>query len=326
MVNGSRPSDERKIHDDRYWAFPMKNEPLRQLILRLPADSPYFQPEKFRKSSLAERLAVALNDPSFLWNLASCYAAAGLPLPAFVCNPAALRANCYLLFPEHPDHSVADALALNLPPMRASRDLFRAALCCRDATPEEIAKRFQVKLDVVRLFSELHWNFRDRAEEPLYVAQLFFKKTRFPDAADKQQEAADPGLRLMRLGYEKGLEAVLQAAGPSPFAIERVIGDAARRIRDSLLSRAAIGLDMELISAKDNPALVQALKLMLLESTPQGAGLDDDDKRGFGAMCLSRDLMGEFMKMTQPDVERQLALQMQAATSPPPIESNKPVC
>src|SRR6185369_5436597 len=124
-------------------------------------------------------------------------------------------------------------------------------------------------------------------------------KTRFPDAADKQQEAADPGLRLTRLGYEKGLEAVLQAAGPSPFAIERVIGDAARRIRDSLLSRAAIGLDMELISAKDNPALVQALKLMLLESTPQGAGLDDDDKRGFGAMCLSRDLMGEFMKMTQ---------------------------
>jgi len=291
----------------------MKYEPIRQLILRLPADSPYFQvvfrnePEKLRKSSLAERLAVALNDPSVLWNLASSYAAAGLPL--FCLQSGCPARQLLLLFPEHPDHSVADALALNLPPMRAPRDLFRAALCCRDATPDEIAKRFHLKLDLVRLFSELHWNFRDRTQEPLYVAQFLFKKTRFPDAADKQQEAADPGLRLMRLGYEKGLEALLQAAGPSPFAIESGIGDAAGRIRGSLLSRAAIGLDMDLTSAKDNPALVQALKLMLLESNQQGAGLDEDARRGLEGMSMGRSLTETFLEITRPDVERQLALQ-----------------
>ena len=91
----------------------MKTDAIRRLVLRLPPESPYFpvafrhEPEQQKHSSLAERLAVALSDPSFLWNLAASYAAAGQPLPSFVCNSAALRANCFLLVPNHPDYRVA---------------------------------------------------------------------------------------------------------------------------------------------------------------------------------------------------------------------------
>src|SRR5437773_1007760 len=102
----------------------MKSDAIRQLVLKLPPESPYFrvafrhEPEKQRNSSLGERFAVAQGDPSFLWNFASSYASAGQPLPSFVCNSAALRANSFLLFANHPDYRVAIAQSLNLPQMR----------------------------------------------------------------------------------------------------------------------------------------------------------------------------------------------------------------
>ena len=76
-----------------------------------------------------------------------------------------------------------------------------------------------------------------------------------------------------------------------------------------MLSRAAIGLDLDLTSAKDNPALVQALKLMLVESKQQGAGLDEDARRGLEGMSMGRSLTETFLEITRPDVARQLALQ-----------------
>jgi hypothetical protein len=71
------------------------------------------------------------------------------------------------------------------------------------------------------LYGELLWNFKDRSLEPMYVAQLLFRHTRYPDATTRKQEAADSGLRLARLGYEKGAEAVLQAAGVAAFQENR---------------------------------------------------------------------------------------------------------
>src|SRR5207249_7552026 len=139
----------------------MKANAIEQLVRRLPADCPYyqhpFQDELDKPSNLGlpERLAMALSDPAFLWNLASSYAAVGLPLPAYVCNSAALRANCFLLVPNHPDFRVAKTLSLNLLQMKPARDLLRALHCCRDVTPQQIAERCHWDVGVVRLHGEL---------------------------------------------------------------------------------------------------------------------------------------------------------------------------
>src|SRR5437899_33075 len=78
-------------------------------------------------------------------------------------------------------------------------------------------------------------------------------------------------------------------------------------------------LAMGLTGAKDNTALAKAFQLMLLEKNTHGVALDDDDVRGLGGMSMGRSLMETFLEITRPDVERQLALQNEAA-SPPPIE------
>jgi|SRR5437764_12940344 len=103
----------------------MKANAIEQLVRRLPADCPYyqlpFQDELDKPSNLGlpERLAMALSDPAFLWNLASSYAAVGLPLPAYVCNSAALRANCFLLVPNHAGQ--AKVLSASASPMVGMR-------------------------------------------------------------------------------------------------------------------------------------------------------------------------------------------------------------
>jgi hypothetical protein len=322
----------------------MNADAIRQLVFRLPPESPYFraafrnQPEKTRNLNLAQRWAVALNDPAFLWNLSFRYAEAGLPLPSFVWNSAALRANCFLLYRDHPDYHVAIAQSLNLPQMRAGRDLLRALLCCRDLTLEQIAEMCQLPLDVVRLFSELFWNFRDRVDDPIYVTQLLFRHTRFPGA----QEQADPGLRLVRLGYQKGAQAVLQAAGLATLANKCETAAVNGQIHSALVSHAALGLDLGLTNEDDNPALAPALQLLLRERAKQGPGLDADDLRGLGGMSLGRSIMETFLEKTRPDIEHQIALQNQgfekqlaaanqrtgeapvAPATPPQTSSDKP--
>jgi len=295
----------------------MKAHAIQQIVFSLPPESPYYrrafrnEPERLRDSNLAERLAIADSDPAFLWNMASAYAAEGMQLPSFVCNSAALRANCFLLEPGHPDYHLARVQSLSLPQMRPSRDVLRGMVCDLDAPLEEVAELCHWALDEVRLFSELCWNFRDRAHEPMYVAQLLYKHTRFPGAAKKEVEEAGPGLRLVRLGYQKGAQAVLRAAGLAPMAIEQKTQDIHGQIQRELLRQAVLGLDMGLTTAKDNPALLRVIQLMLHEKDQPGTGLDDDAIRGLEGMSMGRSLTETFLEIVGPDVQRQLRLQNQ---------------
>ena len=92
----------------------MTGEEIKELGLGLPKDSPYFRrafrndPGKSSNSNLAERLAAVSFNPSLGWHLASAYADEGLALPSFVCRSALLRANAFLLCPDHPDYRIAE--------------------------------------------------------------------------------------------------------------------------------------------------------------------------------------------------------------------------
>jgi hypothetical protein len=292
----------------------MTGDETQRLGLELRKDSPYFRrafrndPGKFANSSLAERLAAVSYNPSLGWDLASAYAQEGLPLPSFVCHSALLRANSFLLYPDHPDYRIAQAHSLQMPETTTARDLFCALLSCPDLTLDEIATLYHCDLDLVRLVDQLFWNLRDRRGEPGYIVQILYRHTRFPGEADREIEEAQAGLRLIRLGYERGSLAVLQAAGPSALGDQSVTPEMlANHIARTILSRSAIAFDMGL----ETKLQEQALQLVLQVTKQQAMHpADEDRRRGLAGMSLSCAINDSFMRIMRPDLERRLALQM----------------
>jgi hypothetical protein len=289
----------------------MRGKEIKAVVRLLDQDRDYFQLEskgkakRRRELSLAERLAMADSDPAFLWNLAVTDALAGHPLPSFVCNSSALRANCFYLYPEHPDIHIAVVQSLGLPRMKPRRNLLRALICCADISLEGIAQACGLEVDEVRLYSELRWNFRDRVREGLYLAELLYPATRFAGPKVRALEQADAGLRLCRLGYEKGYRPVLQAAGPDRLEESpRQMADGARKISGSIIMRAGLGFDMGLTSSESNWELKLAQQTKLLSVEKLGQPTDD-----LSAMSVSTACYTSFMRIMQPELERRVAFQ-----------------
>jgi hypothetical protein len=289
----------------------MRGKEIRNLVLRLDADHDYFQLAsrgkggKRRILTLAERLAMADSDPAFLWNLASTQALAGQPLPVFVYNSAALRANCFLLYPDHPDVAVAVVQSWGLPQMKPKRNLLRALYCCADISLEGIAEQCGLDVDEVRLYEQLRWNFRDRVNEPLYIAQLLYPNTRFPAQKQRPIEQQDVGLRLCRLGYEDGFRAVLKAAGTDLLedGLEALQAGTQKAL-NSVTVRAGLGVQMRLTSKADNPELSLAQELDSM-AAPDPARSGD----ALSAMSVALNVNNRFLAFMQPDLDRRLALQ-----------------
>lgn len=295
----------------------MKEPEIRLLAEQLPPDCPYFRqafrhnPAKLRNSTLATRQAAALNDVALGWNLASSYAEAGLDTPPFITQTAVVRANCKLLYPDCKDAAVTNAEVFNTPEFKPRRNLLQALLCCPGTSVQDIAGQCHIDPDVLSLFEQLFWNVRDRLEEKLYINQLLYKNTRFPGPGVRDQEQADPGLRLCRLGYEKGITAVLHAAGV--LRLEDGQGDTRRLYEDleqKLLLQASLGVAQGLVSPAGNPCLPSAMKLQLakMRQKPEEE-LDEDARRGLAGMSLSMAVTESFMRLVKPDLDRRLALQ-----------------
>jgi hypothetical protein len=284
----------------------MKRKEIKQIVLGLNRDRDYFYLEsrgkarRRRELSLAECLAMADSDPSFLWNLSVSDALAGRSLPSFVCSSAALRANCFYLYPEHPDTAIAVVASLGLPRVKPRRNLLRALSCCLDISFEGIAQECGLEVDEVRLFNELCLNFRDRVGDKLYVAQLLYPETRFG------LEAVDMGLQLCRLGYERGYSAVLQAAGPDRLEESPTqAAEGAGGIADALVARSRLAFYMGLRGKESNPELELARQLKLLTVVESRRSTDD-----LTAMSMGRAINESCMRIMKPDIDRRLAAQL----------------
>jgi hypothetical protein len=152
---------------------------------------------------------------------------------------------------------------------------------------------------------KLRWNFRDRVREGLFLAELLYPETRFAGPKVRRLEQADAGLRLCRLGYEKGYRPVLQAAGPDLLEESPTQGaDAARKISSSIIVRAGLGFDMGLTSSESNCELKLAQQTKLLSVEELGQSTD-----ALSAMSVSTACYTSFMRIMQPDLERRLAFQ-----------------
>jgi hypothetical protein len=119
---------------------------------------------------LGDKLDLATNDVAFAWNLACSYFEAQQPMPAALCRHVAFRAYLYRKNGGRiPDRDLASAYALQQRPRQ--RKWLRAFLLT-NATFEQIATWLHLKVEVVRLFSELFWNVRHRLKDGIFMADL----------------------------------------------------------------------------------------------------------------------------------------------------------
>jgi hypothetical protein len=122
-------------------------------------------------------------------------------MPAILCRHVAFRA--YLYLKNHgriPDGDLALAYARQQRPTQ--RDLLRGLLLT-NATLEQIASWLHLKVEVVRLFSELFWNVRHRLEDGIFMADLLHLNS-FGEQ--------DDSMALMQIAYEEGPLAFARAA------------------------------------------------------------------------------------------------------------------
>jgi len=98
------------------------------------------------------------------------------------------------------------------------------------------------------------------------------------------------------------------------MANEQKTQDVHGQIQRELLRQAVLGMDMSLITTKNNPALLRVIQLMLHEKGQPGAGLDDDTIRGLEGMSMGRSLTESFLEIAGLDIKRQLGLQNQPSS------------
>src|SRR5207237_9594704 len=101
---------------------------IRDVVKKLPAESPYFQwgfggQHTFQSSSLAERLDLGLSDPEFGGNLAKAYAASAEPMQTDIGEPALLRSNAFLLNRNPSDVNMAMAFQIVMSDSKSQRYL-----------------------------------------------------------------------------------------------------------------------------------------------------------------------------------------------------------
>ena len=233
---------------------------IRAWLKLLPEDSPYWawlrrqRPTDGGLRSLEKRIRLSLRDPAVGFHLVQSYAQTGLPLPAFITEPALLRANRFLLCPEPIDINMALAHSLTLPQTSNQRDLLRALLLTRDITVEEIAARCDMECDVIHLFHVLFWFCRNRGEEVLYG---------LIGVDQSEGQPVDLGQKLLRIAHQDGrAERVLAAAGLTRSTDQKPLAALQEDVWTGLLKLADEGVKRRRFRRADNPALGYCLQIL----------------------------------------------------------------
>ena len=161
------------------------------------------------------RLARASYDPAFAWAYAVAFAEAKEPLPTLVTEPAmAIReAYEYLLTGKCGDN-LRWALVLRQDPMKCA--LLHALLIMPSVTLEQIAGIVSMPVAVVKLYSELWFDVRDRLDDKIYIANIVWPKTRLVAFRKDYLTTLKPEELLLRVAQEGDLDGVLELFGGAP--------------------------------------------------------------------------------------------------------------
>ena len=237
----------------------------------LDADSPYYgQPGK-GALPLADRLAIGMNDPAFVWNVTASHHRAG--------RKQAYKATQYFVWASgqmegHPHlWELAEVAALIDPRLTARREILEALLLCPDLSLADIAKHVGLTEFVVDVYQGWFFAVRKRMDDHLYIQHIVYPKGRLASLDDGGETN---GQRLKRIAYEQGSDAVLRITGlvkrpAEPLSNDKLASEVERRLlqdaNDALLAGKG--------NQSDVPALDRALKLVVARAKNEPAAPDE---------------------------------------------------
>lgn len=96
---------------------------------------------------------------------------------------------------------------------RPMRQVIEALLIIPDISLDTIAEAIGYDRDAIEAYAALYFDVCDRRDEHLFIRNLVYPKTRFEETVAGYTEHGDMDKLLLRLAYNRGLEATLHFAG-----------------------------------------------------------------------------------------------------------------
>ena len=159
-----------------------------------------------------DAVARAVNDPGYGWKVIKSFADSGQALPAFVTEPALVRAYGYLRN-SNDDDDVRQALVVEHSESKVRRIMLRCLLLRPEYGYAAIAERIGITEAAVLIYENLFWNLRDRMDDPIYIASLVYPQGRQVEFDPDYSRNEDPMYLALRATMNDGIEAAEELLG-----------------------------------------------------------------------------------------------------------------
>ena len=146
----------------------------------------------------------------------------------------------------------------------ATRAVLNAALIAKDATIETVAAALGLPEKTVEAYEVLFFNVLDRRDDAMYLCKIVYPNHRLVELCDNYLEETSLDVLLLRIGYNRGLEAVLYAAGlkDNPTA-DMTATEAAAALEQAILSTGCGLVGAGLLNGKKmHPAIKATMELV----------------------------------------------------------------
>ncbi len=168
----------------------------------------------------------------------------------------------------------------------ATRAILNAALIAKDATIETVAAALGLPEKTVEAYEVLFFNVLDRRDDAMYLCKIVYPNHRLVELCDNYLEETSLDVLLLRIGYNRGLEAVLYAAGlkDNPTA-DMTATEAAAALEQAILSTGCGLVGAGLLNGeKMHPAIRATVELINATRTRWVADGGNEDG-GMGEVC-----------------------------------------
>jgi len=241
---------------------------------------------------LVQRLAIAGNDPAFGHRFLMEFVQRNESLPAAVHEVWLRRAyDYYATDSALPDQILLQVEQLVLLPNQFVRSVLHALLVCRDCTYAQIAEQLALCEHVIRVYEQLHWNMRARADEPAYLAQIVLPEGRLHLLKTDAVDDLPFETRLLIAAHHYGMEEVLWLAGLStgqtdPPSVTQSLKD----FEETLLQNAVKLARSGALNACSAPGIAHAKTLLVAKNNHLRCAIvcpvavDIDHAGGFGSL------------------------------------------
>ena len=260
---------------------------------------------------LINRRACALLDPSFPWKYAEAFAQLRQPLPAMVSEPFIKTAYDVLLH-RTSDGSISEAQVFQHPKWANKRGFLEALLLLPSLRLDEVAKYAGISVSTVMAYEGLFWSVRDRLQDQMFMAELFYPESRRVEFQPDYFAAAAPRDLMVRAAFHDDLETILQIFGARTKPNVQSAGLTAKQVKARILADADLVIRAGGSSSKV-PVLEAARKMFVATEKNVGPNLQSigDDRMGLTAVGLTpgKSIMDAVQRLTDDTLfKKRLAL------------------